>query len=107
MKTFQISTGDDPEKDDVKDRKSWSKEVSKTKPKENDLSFGDENNDVPACPSFKPKFDEGTFGAFKGAIEQDKLDVSDPDDVIAKIKNKYDIADKRVAEIKWFILLKK
>lgn len=100
MKTFQISTGDDPENDEVKERKPWTKKEEK---KTVDMNFGDENNDIPAFPEFKPKFDAWTFGAFKGAVVEGKLDVSDPVSVVEKIKDKYDIDEKRILEIKWFI----
>jgi len=106
MKTFQISTGDDPETDNIKERKPWTKEVSK---KESAPIENDEPEWI-----FKQKFTETDFINFKWAIKEWKLDVLNEiwrvdsekkELVLQKIKSKYDIEAKRLAEIAWFFLL--
>ena len=67
MKTFQISTGDDPEKDIVKD---WTpkKEKEQVKTKKDPLEFDEENKDFD--PSiFKQEFTQQDFENFKKAVE--------------------------------------
>lgn len=87
MKTFQISTGDDPEKDDVKERKP------KTEKKETE--------DVPFTWK-KPIFDEKTRETFKQSVETWKMECND--ETLKKIQDKFDVSPKRAMEIQWFIL---
>lgn len=87
MKTFQISTGDDPEKDDVKERK----------PKETEK----ETKDVPFTWK-KPLFDEETRKIFKQSVETWKMECND--ETLKKIQDKFDVSPKRAMEIQWFIL---
>ena len=103
MKTFQISTGDDPETDNVKERKPGEKETPKKKEVETD-----DDNVFPDFPNFWTKvFDEGAFEGFKKAVETKQFDVTDIDWSILQMKQKYNISPKREAEIKGFIALKK
>ena len=87
MKTFQISTGDDPEKDEVKERK----------PKETET----EKKDVPFTWN-KPIFDEKVWENFKKSIAV--WQYTPDDDALEKIKEKFDVSPKRAMEIKWFIM---
>jgi hypothetical protein len=65
MKTFQISTGDDPEKDIVKDWKPKEEKQTKKDP----LAFDEENKDFD--PNiFKDEFTEKDFTNFKKAVEE-------------------------------------
>ena len=103
MKTFQISTGDDPETDNVKERKPWSKEVAKKTSVETD-----DDNVFPDFPNFWTKpFEESAFNGFKQAVEAWSFDVTDIDWSINTMKQKYNISPKREAEIRWFIALRK
>lgn len=86
MKTFQISTGDDPEKDEVKE---W-------KPKEKET----EKKDVPFTWN-KPVFDEKSFENFKQAVILWKMEADD--EAINKIKDKFDVAPSRAMKIVAFI----
>jgi len=90
MKTFQISTGDDPEKDDVKERKP------KTEKKETE--------DMPFTWK-KPIFDEITRGTFKQSVETWKMECND--ETLKKIQDKFDVSPRRAMEIQWFILKNK
>lgn len=85
MKTFQISTGDDPEKDEVKERK----------PKE------EEKKDVPFIWN-KPIFDEKTWDNFKASVENGSMTLDS--ETLKKIKEKFDVSPKRAMEIQGFIL---
>jgi hypothetical protein len=68
MKTFQISTGDDPEKDIVKDRKPKEEKQPKKETKKDPLAFDEENKDFD--PNiFKDEFTEKDFENFKKAVE--------------------------------------
>lgn len=88
MKTFQISTGDDPEKDEVKERKPKEKET-------------EEKNDVPFTWK-KPIFDEITRENFKKAIETWQMECNN--ETLKKIQDKFDVSPRRAMEIQWFIL---
>lgn len=88
MKTFQISTGDDPEKDEVKERKPKEKET-------------EEKNDVPFTWN-KPIFDEKTRDSFKASVESWSMTIDS--ETLKKIKDKFDVSPKRAMEIQWFIL---
>ena len=88
MKTFQISTGDDPEKDEVKERKP------KTEKKETE--------DVPLK---KPVFDEKTRENFKASVENWAMTLDS--ETLKKIKEKFDVSPKRAMEIQWFIKCQK
>ena len=88
MKTFQISTGDDPEKDNVKE---WT-------PK----------NDEPIDAPFtwkKPVFDEKSRDLFKKSVETWQMELND--ETLKKIQNKFDVSPKRSMEIQGFILKNK
>lgn len=87
MKTFQISTGDDPEKDEVKERKPKEKETEK--------------KDVPFTWN-KPIFDEKVWENFKKSIAVWQF--TPDDETLEKIKEKFDVSPKRAMEIKWFIM---
>ena len=104
MKTFQISTGDDPEKDIVKDWKPKEEKQTKKDP----LAFDEENKDFD--PNiFKDEFTEKDFTNFKKAVEEWRFDIKDKkaSDVIEEISKKYDISSKWKLEIQWFMKLKK
>ena len=107
MKTFQISTGDDPEKDIVKDRKP--KETKKTEKKENKdlLEFGWNDEFDPEI--FKQEFTDKDFENFKKAVETWAFDVKDKTagDVIEEISKKYDVWSRRKLEIQGFMKCKK
>lgn len=90
MKTFQISTGDDPEKDEVKERK----------PKEEKKEI----EDVPFTWK-KPIFDEITRENFKKAIETWQMECNN--ETLKKIQDKFDVSPRRAMEIQWFILKNK
>ena len=87
MKTFQISTGDDPEKDEVKERKPKTEEKEK---KEIPFNWN------------KPPFDEKVRENFKKSIAVGQY--TPDDDALEKIKEKFDVSPKRAMEIKWFIM---
>ncbi len=108
MKTFQISTGDDPEKDIVKDRKPKEEKQLKNETKKDPLAFDEENKDFD--PNiFKDEFTEKDFTNFKKAVEEWRFDIKDKkaSDVIEEISKKYDISSKWKLEIQWFMKLKK
>lgn len=88
MKTFQISTGDDPEKDEVKERKPKEKET-------------EGKNDVPFTWK-KPIFDEITRENFKASVENWSMIIDS--ETLKKIQDKFDVSPKRSMEIQWFIL---
>ena len=88
MKTFQISTGDDPEKDEVKERKPKEKEI-------------EEKNDVPFTWK-KPIFDEITWENFKASVENWSMIIDS--ETLKKIQDKFDVSPRRAMEIQWFIL---
>lgn len=94
MKTFQISTGDDPEKDEVKERK----------PKETEKETEKETKDVPFTWN-KPIFDEKTRENFKASVENGSMTIDS--ETLKKIKEKFDVSPKRSMEIQWFILKNK
>lgn len=89
MKTFQISTGDDPEKDEVKEWKS--KEKNTIIDKTIDEIF----------PDNKPVFDATAFNGFKWSVEawNYKLNANS----LQEIKNKYEVNAEREQKIKEFI----
>lgn len=90
MKTFQISTGDDPEKDEVKERKAKETEKKGIIDKTIDEIFPD-----------KPIFDETAFNGFKWSVEawNYKLNANS----LQEIKNKYEVSSEREQKIKEFI----
>ena len=107
MKTFQISTGDDPEKDIVKD---WTpkKEKEQVKTKKDPLEFDEENKDFD--PNiFKQEFTQQDFENFKKAVESWNFDIKGKTvgDVIEEIEKKYDVWSRRKLEIQWFMKYKK
>ena len=107
MKTFQISTGDDPEKDIVKD---WTpkKEKEQVKTKKDPLEFDEENKDFD--PNiFKQEFTQQDFENFKKAVESWNFDIKGKTvgDVIKEIEKKYDVWSRRKLEIQWFMKYKK
>lgn len=107
MKTFQISTGDDPEKDIVKDRKP-KEEKQPTKTKKDPLEFDEENSEFD--PNiFKSEFTQNDFENFKKAVESGSFDIKwkTANEVIDKISEKYDVWSKWKLEIQWFIKCQK
>lgn len=110
MKTFQISTGDDPEKDIVKDRKpkEEKKETAQKKSAKNPLDFDEENKDFDPW-IFKDEFTEKDFENFKKAVQEWKFDIKDKTagDVIEEIEKKYDVWARRKLEIQGFMKFQK
>lgn len=104
MKTFQISTWDDPEKDIVKD---WKPKEEK-KSNEDPLAF-DEKNEWFDPNIFKQEFTQNDFENFKKAVESWSFDIKwkSASDVIEEISKKYDVWSKWKLEIQWFIKCKK
>lgn len=108
MKTFQISTGDDPEKDIVKDRKPKEEKQPKNETKKDPLAFDEENKDFD--PNiFKDEFTEKDFENFKKAVESWSFSIEwkTAGDVIEEISKKYDVWPRRKLEIQWFMKYKK
>ena len=108
MKTFQISTGDDPEKDIVKDRKPKEEKQPKKETKKDPLEFDEENKDFDPW-IFKDEFTQKDFENFKKAVEEWKFDIKGKtaNDVIEQISEKYDVWSKRKLEIQWFMKCQK
>ena len=108
MKTFQISTGDDPEKDIVKDRKPKEEKQPKKETKKDPLEFDEENKDFDPW-IFKQEFTDKDFENFKKAVETWSFDIKNKtaSEIIEKISEKYDVWSKWKLEIQWFIKLKK
>lgn len=108
MKTFQISTGDDPEKDIVKDRKPKEEKQPKKETKKDPLEFDEENKDFDPW-IFKDEFTQKDFDNFKKAVEEWKFDIKDKkaSDVIEEIEKKYDVSSRRKLEIQWFMKCQK
>ena len=107
MKTFQISTGDDPEKDIVKDWKpKEEKKATKTENKD-PLEFG--WNEEFDASIFKQEFTQQDFENFKKAAQEWKFDIKDKtaSDVIEQISEKYDVGSRRKLEIQGFMKCQK
>jgi len=109
MKTFQISTGDDPEKDIVKDRTPKKEKVKEQpKTKKDPLEFDEENSEFDPW-IFKEEFTQKDFDNFKKAVEEWKFDIKDKkaSDVIEEIEKKYDVWSRRKLEIQGFMKYQK
>ena len=107
MKTFQISTGDDPEKDIVKDWKPKEEKKTDNKSNKDPLEFGWNDEFDPNI--FKQEFTDKDFENFKKAVETWSFDIKNKtaSEVIDEISKKYDVWSKWKLEIQWFIKCKK